>query len=88
LQRGELALERAELPNSYRAKMAFFFLNSSPFEKGGRGFVFFHTFLFKGETCGCDLTPLCKEGREIFGSNGVEVFKELQIHAISFGIKF
>jgi hypothetical protein len=44
-QRGELAVERTELPNTYRAKLD---LPSwiSPFEKGGRkgGFEFFHSF--------------------------------------------
>jgi hypothetical protein len=45
-QRGELAVERAELPSTYRAILLPSFLHHSPFEKGGQkgGFEFFHSF--------------------------------------------
>jgi hypothetical protein len=48
-QRGELAVERAELPNSYRAELylpSWIIPPLKKFEKGGQkgGFEFFHSF--------------------------------------------
>jgi hypothetical protein len=48
-QRGELAVERAELPNTYRAKLylpSWIIPPFSKFFKGGQkgGFEFFHSF--------------------------------------------
>jgi hypothetical protein len=45
-QRGELAVERAELPSTYRAKLYLSSWIIPPFEKGGQigGFEFFHSF--------------------------------------------